>query len=189
MSKTSPYGAEHRQQLLAFAESLYSGGDPHAIRLMDEMRMVSHQIYRLSEASLEAAELSYAQYRLLMNLSFEEWRGNHEGLNPSEISDHQGTSRNTISALIRGLEERGLIERQLDSKDRRRFNIHLTDAGRRRVSEPTSAHMQLVGDIFATLTPDERQTLSGLLRKLNRCVAAIKEQTTDSGGSHASNRQ
>lgn len=182
------FSTENRQQLLAFAEFLYSGGDPHAIRLMDEMRMVSHRIYQLSEASLGAAELSYAQYRVLMNLYFEEWRGNQDGLNPSEISEQQGTSRNTISALIRGLEEQSLIERQLDQADRRRFNIHLTEAGRRRVRDHTNQHMQLVGDIFAALSPDEMETLSGLLRKLNRCVDRLKDQSPDSGGSHASNR-
>lgn len=188
MAQPKQFSSEFRQQLMAFAETLYRDGDPRAIHLMDEMRMVSHQIYQLGETSLQASGLSYAQYRILMGLAFNEWRGNAEGLNPSEISEQQGTSRNTISALIRTLEEEGLIARHLDHEDRRRFNIHLTEAGRQRIRDHTEQHIQLVGAIFAALTPEEMEALSGLLRKLNRCIVSIKDASNETGDSYASNQ-
>lgn len=189
MTHVPPADNERRHQLQAFAVALYSAGDPQAVRLMDELRKVAHQLYRLSEASLETADLSYAQYRVLMHLLFNEWLGNAEGLNPSEISTHQGTSRNTISALIRSLEDAGLIARELDQDDRRRFYIRLTEAGRQKAREHANRHMQLVSDIFAVLSPDEMNTLSSLLQKLNECAGAIqKEATSSAGGYHASNR-
>jgi DNA-binding MarR family transcriptional regulator len=156
---------------------------------MDELRQVAHQLYRLNETSMEAAELSYAQYRVLMHLAFHEWLGDTDGLNPSEISAHQGTSRNTISALIRGLEEAGLIERRLDEADRRRFFIRLSEAGRRKVRDHANRHLQLAAQVFSVLSSDEMERLSGLLRKLNACAQSMRDdqrEAASQGGSHAS---
>ncbi len=187
MPGTKHFSSELRHNLIAFAQSL--GGDSRAMRLMDEVRMVAHQLYRLNESSLEATGLSYAQFRILMSLLFNEWQGNEAGLNPSEISEQQGTSRNTISALIRSLEDDGLIERRLDQDDRRRFNILLTETGRRKLRDHAQEHMKTVDDIFSALSADEMETLSNLLRKLNHCAHTIKEQTSPPfGGSHATSR-
>lgn len=189
MAKLHASRGEFGHQLLAYAEALYSEGDPRAVRLMDELRKVAHRLYQLSETSLESADLSYAQYRILMSLSFNEWMGNTAGLNPSEISAHQGTSRNTISALIRGLEDADLIERQLDQDDRRRFYIRLTERGREKVRDHANRHLRLVTNIFAALSSDELDTLSELLHKLNQCAQGIREEiSSPSGGSHASSR-
>jgi DNA-binding MarR family transcriptional regulator len=150
--------------------------------------VAAHQLYQLNEASLAAAGLSYAQFRLLMSLYFCEWRGHCEGLNPSEISAHQGTSRNTISGLIKSLEDGGLVVRHLDRDDRRRFNIQLTDAGRQIIRDHSRFHSQIIEMLFQELEPDEIETLSALLQKLNRRAKALKEEGigVPPGGSYAS---
>jgi DNA-binding MarR family transcriptional regulator len=121
-------------------------------------------MYRLGETSLNEAGFSSAQYHVLMSLLFNEWLGNHDGMNPSEISSQQGTGRNTVSALIRSLEEDGLIERRLDERDRRRFNIGLTDTGRQRVRQQANGYMRFADDIFTAFTPEEMETFSALLK-------------------------
>lgn len=170
------YTADHEKakQMQAFTASLFASSDPRAARLMDQFWRVSHRMFRLGEVSLHESGLSYAQYRLLLLLLFEEWSGNGNGMNPSTISDHQGKGRNTISALIRGLEDDGLVERRLDEQDRRRFNIALTEAGRQRVRQHTSLHMRFVGGLFAAFTPEEMDTLGTLLTKLNSCAESYK---------------
>lgn len=187
MSPNSHFEEGHRERWVAFIQSILSVSDPQAIRLMDEFRMVSHQFYQLNETSLGAAELSYAQFRVLMSLYFCEWAGNSDGLNPSEISTRQGTSRNTISALIRNLEEEGLVARQLDSADRRRFNIRLTDAGRQKIHDHSSRHVKMIEMLFQELDSDEINMLSALLHKLNLRAKALKEKGVGTlpGGSHA----
>lgn len=180
---------QRAEQLKAFAESLYAEGSPRATRLMDQFRHVSHQMYRLGEASLNEAGFSYAQYRVLMSLLFDEWLGNSQGLNPSEISAQQGTGRNTVSALIRTLEDDGLIERRLDENDRRRFNIALTEAGRQRVRQHANSYMQFVDHIFAAFSAEEMETFGALLQKLNHCAQSFKEQgTPPHGGLHATSQ-
>jgi DNA-binding MarR family transcriptional regulator len=172
------FNEEQRERWIAFVRTMHPGSDPRAARLMDELRMVSHQLYQLNEANLEGTCLSYAQYRVLMSLYFCEWAGRCDGLNPSEISVHQGTSRNTISALIRSLEDEKLVERHLDSDDRRRFNIRLTNAGRRIILDHSSHFIQATDELFKVLTPEEMESLGALLHTLNRQARAMKEKAS-----------
>lgn len=169
-----PTDGERREKWLALMQELNSDVDPSTVRLIDRMRMVSHSLYQLGEQSLEAAGLSYARFRLLMNLLKSEELDGRPELNPSEISERQGISRNTVSTLIRDLEEEGLIERRLDPHDRRRFNIRLTTDGRDLVREHSAAHFRAVTSCFEALTPQERQDLNGLLTTIGESISGAR---------------
>ncbi len=174
--------AQERRRWLELARLLSPDISPTALQLMEEMRLVAHALKQLGERSLSDSGLSYAQYRVLMNLLLAEKLGDKDELNPSEISEQQGTSRNTISALIRSLESEGLIERHLDEGDRRRFNISLTDRGRELVLEHARHHLGTIGGCFAALTPNEQQTLSRLLRKLGQASQNVDDEASERVG-------
>ena len=129
MTRTNVFDSHKRDKWLRFSQELSPETNPEVIRLMGQLRMVSHSLYVSSEQNLSESGLSYAQYRILVSLLYNEMIEGNPTLNPSEISHMQGTSRNTVSALIRSLEEAALIVRELDADDRRKFNIRLTDAG------------------------------------------------------------
>ena len=165
-----------RAQMVNFIQSLNPNIDPKAFHLMDQMRHVSHSLLRIGETSLADSGLSLAKYRILMSLMTCQVIEGKRDLNPSEISLRQGTSRNTISSLISDLEKDKLIERRLDSDDRRKFNIRLTAAGRNKVNKHAEEHLDVIAKIFAVLNADEQENLSGLLSKLERVAdAQMKE--------------
>jgi len=157
---------ENRNNWLEFVQTRHPDIDPKSIQLMDEMRQVAQLLRQMGENSLATAGLSYAKYRLLMGLMISEDYEGKVGLNPSEISERQGTGRNTISALIRDLEVDGLIERTLDLLDRRKFNIRLTDAGREMVRQHSKNHLATIASCFDILDEDEKVCLAGLMTKL-----------------------
>jgi DNA-binding MarR family transcriptional regulator len=157
---------ENRNNWLEFVQTRHPDIDPKSIQLMDEMRQVAQLLRQMGENSLATAGLSYAKYRLLMGLMISEDYEGKVGLNPSEISERQGTGRNTISALIRDLEVDGLIERTLDLLDRRKFNIRLTDAGREMVRQHSKNHLATIASCFDILDEDEKVYLAGLMTKL-----------------------
>jgi len=161
---------DKRHYWLKFVESLGLDIDADAFRLMNEMRMVAHAMKQLGESSLGAAGLSMAQYRVLMHLLFAKNVRSQGELNPSEISDSLGVTRNTISSLIRSLEDKDLIQRKLDTKDRRKFNISLTTAGSDLVTQHAEHHMHVVGNCFEVLNTDERQQFSQCLQRLNNQI-------------------
>lgn len=63
----------------------------------------------------------------------------------------------------------------MNQSDRRRFNIVLTEAGRRKVHEHASQHVEVINDLFAVLSQDEMESLSELLRALYRRAKTLKE--------------
>lgn len=166
--KSSPHDKKRKEQMLAFVQQLAPEADPAAIRLGGLLHRIGHALYQFSESSLAEAGLSFAQYRILLDLLFCEQIEGTGQLNPSEISERQGISRNTVSSLIGNLEEQGLIERRLDREDRRRFIIALTDDGRETVRAHAAHHLHAVGDCFQMLTDREKETLGTLLMKLGQ---------------------
>ena len=94
--------------------------DPKTVRLMDELGFVARSIFHMREQSIDEAGLSFAQYQVLMHLFFAEQMGEDGDLNPSQISDRQGVSRNTSSACSRKLADEGLVELRSDQDDRGR---------------------------------------------------------------------
>jgi DNA-binding MarR family transcriptional regulator len=177
---------DRKQRWVAFVQSIEPEISPQAVRLMGEWRRISHALNQIGEASLVESGLTEAQYLVLMSLYIHEQVDHKAMLNPSEISKWRGTSRNTISSLIRGLEEDGLIERHLDNEDRRKFNICLTANGRSKVSQYAHKQFSTVGGCFNQLSLEEQETLSQLLNKLSDTLMITRshlEQTdTPTGG-------
>jgi DNA-binding MarR family transcriptional regulator len=122
---------------------------------------------------------------LLLDLFRDEKYGAGEGLQPSDLSELQGTCRNTVSALIASLEKDGLISRELHRTDRRKFVIRLTPQGHRVVKPKLASQLVFVTDCFRAFSPSERQNLLHLLTRLNQSLSA-KESShkADAGSQH-----
>jgi DNA-binding MarR family transcriptional regulator len=119
---------------------------------------------------LRASDLSGPRWHLLVRLSAEEMRHGPGGLSPTYLSKCQGVCKNTISSLLRGLEEQGLIQRDLDPTDWRAFRIRLSSAGREIVQASAAQHFRELNVLLTGLTAAERAELMGLLDKLHRSL-------------------
>src|SRR4051794_23259160 len=75
------------------------------------------------------------------------------------------TSSGTTKRLDR-LERAGLVAREPDPSDRRGTLIALTAGGRERIDAVTEAHLANEARLLAALSPEEREQLAALLRKL-----------------------
>jgi MarR family transcriptional regulator, negative regulator of the multidrug operon emrRAB len=95
-------------------------------------------------------------------------------MSPTHLSRCQNVSKNTISSLIGGLEEQGLVERELDRTDKRVFRIHLTDTGRQAVQETAPEHVAYLNALAGGLTEEERGQLIGLLEKLHASLLNVR---------------
>jgi DNA-binding MarR family transcriptional regulator len=88
-------------------------------------------------------------------------------------------SKNTISALLRGLEEQGLIQRTLDPQDRRLFRIRLSDYGRQVVQKEAPQRIRYLNKLASGISPEEQELLINLLAKLYRSISANCGQQKD----------
>jgi len=145
---------------------IYGTEDMLELDLFRKLWGTSHLLKYLFGEYRKDGVLSSARMRLLIRLLVEHKLGRTEGLLPSELSDFLGVSRNTVSALLNGLEEHGLIERHLHPTDRRQVLISITPAGEEIVCTRAPLFARYVSGLFEPLSPEERQTLAALLDKL-----------------------
>lgn len=161
---------QERDNFKRYIKLLHPEARFEVMEVMGEMRSVSHHLNQHGEASLAASGLTYAQYRILSHLLYNELIDGNSGMNPSVISERHGTNRNTVSSLIRSLEKSTLVERELDENDRRKFNICLTAAGRDLVYRHSREHFQAIDAIFSVLDESEIAEFGRILHKLRQHV-------------------
>lgn len=140
--------------------------DTSGIELFSLMRMLTNLCEAIETQHLSENDLSGPRWGLLLRLFAEEQHGRSDGICPSSLSRFQRVSRNTISALLRGLEQQGLVQRALDREDRRRFRIELTAAGRELVKSTAPQRIRYLNHMVSGLSGVEHQQLIALLTKL-----------------------
>jgi DNA-binding MarR family transcriptional regulator len=90
----------------------------------------------------------------------------HDRVRLSDLAEILHIAPRSATEVADGLEERGLIARTPDPGDRRAVLLRATEEGRRMRSEVDRARTADSEELFARLSPDERATLSRLLRRL-----------------------
>jgi DNA-binding MarR family transcriptional regulator len=132
----------------------------------------------------DAAVLS----ELLLRVARAQRRGWREALAPWELTPSQGRALRVISEgdgtrvsdlaealriaprsateVADGLQQRGLVERTPDPRDRRAVLLRPTRAGRRLREEAEAARAAQARELFGRLAADDRATLARILRAL-----------------------
>lgn len=101
------------------------------------------------------------------------WRLADDGpLSQRELGELHRIDRTTVVAVVDGLEERGLVVRELDRQDRRRRSLVLTPAGRSLLAEAGDVVDRSADDLQSALSGSERRQLHRLLAKVNDTKAA-----------------
>jgi DNA-binding MarR family transcriptional regulator len=147
----------------------YPAIDLSAIQVVRAVSLTHVLLMVLVEEHLRPADLSWSKLFILLWLRAVQDAG-EEGLNPSELSGHLAVTRNTVSALLGGLEQQGYVTRDLDPQDKRRFVIRLTPAGREateRCSAPLFNHLHT---LLSSMDHEQRMLLVGLLTQLQQAI-------------------
>ena len=141
--------------------------DTMLLDLLIKLQRAAQMCDMLDTTVTDGIELSGPRWRLMSRLYIEEKLGSLEGITPTVLSLSQRVSKNTISALLRGLEEQDLIHRNLDPVDRRVFRIQLTEKGRSLILKSAPGRVEGLKAIFSGLNREEKGQLLSLLEKLH----------------------
>ena len=160
-----------KRRFLEFIRRVCPTADATSVVLFGQLMHANNQLEQAAERNLGGAGLTWAKFRLLMSLFRGEQHGVTAGMQPSELSDMQGVSRNTVSSLIATLEKDGLITRELHGTDRRRFVIHLTSDGRKLMKTNMANQFKFLTECFTGFNASERQTFLDFLARLNQALA------------------
>jgi DNA-binding MarR family transcriptional regulator len=126
------------------------------------LHLASRLEARANEA-LKAAGLSYTDLDVLATLrrSGSPWR-----LTPTVLRRSVLLTSGAMTACLDRLEARGLLTRAPEATDRRALAAMLTDRGRDLADMAIGLRFAEAGEAVAGLSPQERDQLAALLRKL-----------------------
>ncbi len=96
----------------------------------------------------------------------------HKGpLTVNEVIQKTLSSSGNIGVVLDNLTRLGLVERAVCDTDRRVRTVALTPRGRDRIATFFPQHVKEVEAVFSSLSREEKDVLTKLLRRLGRSVA------------------
>lgn len=95
---------------------------------------------------------------------------------PSALSRSMGVSSARIAALLKHLEQKGLILRRTDELDERRVNVSLTDTGRELINERRREAIERVAAALRSLGEEDACEYIRLQQKMLDALSASDKQ-------------
>jgi len=108
-------------------------------------------------------ELLGMRLKQFMTLGYVRDRGS---VSQQELETAMLIDANAVVLLLNELEAAGWSVRRRDPNDRRRHLVEITDSGKTAVDRAEKARETLEEEILAGMSPDDRATLSKLLRRV-----------------------
>ncbi|MBX5160725.1 MarR family transcriptional regulator [Rhizobium sp. NZLR8] len=124
------------------------------------LRMAHVAIYRDFAETMEELRLTQKQLAVM------ELVAGNPGVSQIDLANTLGTDRATMMALVNRLAARDFIERRPSAADRRRQELHLTEAGRAMLARARALiamHEQRFIELFS---PDEMDALLAALKRI-----------------------
>ncbi|MCD8364534.1 MAG: MarR family transcriptional regulator [Clostridiales bacterium] len=98
-----------------------------------------------------------------------------------ELTERLGIKPGSSSEVLAKLESAGMIRRSPNENDRRVVDLSLTDAGREQAQKVSGLREEKQDQMLAALTAEEKETLLGLLEKVNRGWEAQDDEHNSQG--------
>src|SRR5262245_39129545 len=133
------------------------------VAVITRLARIRRHIDRELEAVFERFGLSPATFEALVTLMR---IAGDSGVSQKRLADEIGVTPGTISVRIDRLVDEGLAERRPDPESKRNTLVALTDEGRTLFERVTPMHLANERRLLASLSDDDVQVLTGLLRKL-----------------------
>lgn len=119
------------------------------------------QSHKKLEADLEKLNLTPPQFYVLATIGYA------GGLPFGEIGAKMMVTVSNLTGIVDRLEEKKLVQRKRDDKDRRVVHVILTDKGARLYKSTIPAFEKSIAEVFRRIEAPQQKELSTLLRKLN----------------------
>lgn len=140
-------------------------GMPADERLGLDIKQAEQVLMAAKSAALKPLDLTVAQYAALSGLA-----GN-PGISAAALARACLVTPQAMTAVLKNLEERGLVTRTAHPWHQKVLETRLTDAGAEALDLADQQAVRIERRIIEEFTPEERDTLKGLLA---RCVDAIR---------------
>ncbi|WP_018684418.1 MarR family winged helix-turn-helix transcriptional regulator [Actinokineospora enzanensis] len=143
---------------------------PTGADLANALMRATHTLRRY--AGQPYLQRGWSTPRVLLMLAVEEVGSPRMG----DLKSRLGVTGRSITSLVDGLEQEGLLARRSDPDDRRSTRLSITDKGREHLAEIKALHGDHAEHTFAVLGAAEKMLLLDMLERLERHV---RDQTAE----------
>jgi DNA-binding MarR family transcriptional regulator len=144
-------------------------------QLADLLQRLTRRLRRSQAEQLSPLGLTPAQELALRWIA----RGD-EPPRMTELADRLGIVPRSVTTVVDALEQAGLVRREVDARNRRAILLYLTEQGAAVRDELREARRHAAEDLFAPLGEADRETLAGLLAKLDTAGRPVRERESPS---------
>jgi DNA-binding MarR family transcriptional regulator len=99
----------------------------------------------------------------------------HGAVPMTRVAELLGSGLPTATGLVSRMEERGLVRRDHDTKDRRVVLVSLTDAGAAEIRDLHETRQRRMAAAITHLSPTEQTDLLAAIRSLRTALARVNE--------------
>lgn len=158
------------QQIERQIQSYHMDVDAQAVLVAARLVAAGGQISQAAEIHFSRFGLSTGRYRLLADLE------DHEGeLLPSQLAEHLGVTRATVTGLIDNLKRDGLVSRRMSAEDGRQRSVVLTESGATKLREMANEHYERLEAMVRLLSIEERSVFLDLLDRVTQGISALTD--------------
>jgi len=124
------------------------------------MASACHSVGRALGAALQPFDLKPAQLDVLMNLY------RHPGISQHDLARKLLVGRSNITMLVPQLEERNLLRREGDERDRRILRLSLTDDGEALLMKALKVYMALIEKAMAAVPASDCDLVGAHMKRI-----------------------
>ncbi|MFI6449622.1 MarR family winged helix-turn-helix transcriptional regulator [Kitasatospora sp. NPDC050543] len=140
-------------------------GLPAGERLGLDIKRTEQALMTAKSAALKVADLTVAQYAALFALA------DNPGISGAALARTCLVTPQAMAAVLKTLEDRGLVARSPHPWHQKMLETRLTDTGRETLRLADEQAVRIERRLAEEFTPEERDSLRALLA---RCVTAIQ---------------
>lgn len=142
-----------------------TAGEGESLTLMDGLVQASFATMAVLNRLSAEHDLSLTQLRVLAILR-------DRRLRMSDLADHLGLEKSTLSGLVDRAEKRGLLERARNATDGRAIDVFLSDAGHELAERLQHDVSRDLRPLTTGLSADDSDTLAVLLTRMLESAAS-----------------
>lgn len=116
--------------------------------------------------ALQPLDLKIAQLDMLMNIY------RHPGMSQHDLARKLLVGRSNITMLLPQMEQRGLLTRENDAKDKRVMRLTLTTEGETLLMEALHIYSGLIERVMAQSSPTECDRMGAMMTRISEMMKA-----------------
>lgn len=136
--------------------------------LYDAMQKLNRYMHRGRHKAMKSKDgIHRGKMKLLALIS------ENDGIIQRDLAEILDMRPSSMTEMLSNLENKSLIKREQDEKDRRIMHVYLTESGKEALEEVTKVNNNLSESIFNCLTVEEKEIMLNMVNKINNSFESL----------------